>query len=198
MVLRFCSIEAYHHRADAAQQDSMLYKNKHEANDGDQILVFFSRQSVDVMKEIVSGATSSKHCTWTFTPTFDPKSSERTFREFMAACWSELIEEAVGIPGSFVCPFILGSDSESTLSCHLALHPPRACQPPRAQLLITLYYVVESPQSHRWRPASECSPSDLDPNSRRLLASFAPSRSGEVADIAVCGTFQAVLSHEQD
>jgi len=34
--------------------------------------------------------------------------------------------------------------------------------------------------------------------SRHLLASFAPSRLGEVADITVCSTFQAVLLHEQD
>ena len=123
---------------------------------------------MDVMKEIVSCATSSKHCTWTFTPTFDPESAERTFREFTVACWTELIEEAVGITGSFVCPFILGSDSKSTLSCHFALHPPRACQPPCAQLLIA--HVVESPWPHRWRPASECSLSDLDPDAclRRL------------------------------
>jgi len=32
----------------------MLYKNMHEAIDGDQIVEFFSRQSVDVAKEIVS------------------------------------------------------------------------------------------------------------------------------------------------
>jgi len=143
MALRFWSIEAYHRRVDALQQDSMLYKNMHEAIDGDQIVKFFSRQSVDMMKEKFECATSSKHCTWTFTPTFDPKSAERIYGEFMAACWSELIEEAVGIPGSFICPFILGSDGESTLSCHCALLPPRASKPPRAQLLITHYYVVE-------------------------------------------------------
>ena len=107
----------------------------------------------------------------------------------MVACWAELIDEAVGNPGSFICPYILGSDGESTFSCHFALHPPRAYQPQRAQLLITHYYVVESLRPRRWRPAF---------NERSLLASFAPSRSGGVADIAVCGTFQAVLSHKQD
>jgi len=96
---------------------------------------------------------SSKHYTWTFTPTFDPESAERTFGEFMVACWAELIDEAVGIPGSFVCPYILGSASESTLSCHFALHPPRTCQLQRAQLLMTHYYVVESLRPRRWRPA---------------------------------------------
>jgi len=151
---------------------------------------------VDMMKEIVSRATSSKHCTWTFTPTFDPESAERTFREFTVACWTELIEEAVGITGSFVCPFILGSDSKSTLSCHFALHPPRACQPPCAQLLIAHFveFTVASPLETSVRVFAERS------RSRRLLASFAPSqaRSGGVADIVVYGTFQAVLSHEQD
>ena len=62
----------------------------------------------------------------------------------MAVCWAELIVEAVGIPCSFICPFfVLGSDGESTLSCHCALLAPRASKPPRAQLLITHYYVVE-------------------------------------------------------
>ena len=62
----------------------------------------------------------------------------------MEACFAELIQEAVGISGSFICPFILGSDSESTLSCHCALLPLRASKLPRAQVLITHYYVVES------------------------------------------------------
>jgi len=62
----------------------------------------------------------------------------------MTAYWAELIQEAVGIPGSFICPFILGSDSESTLSCHCALLPLRASKLPRAQVFITHYYVVES------------------------------------------------------
>jgi len=117
MALRFRSIEAYHRRVDALQQDGKLYKKMHEAIDGDQIVEFFFRQSVDVAKEIVSCATSSKQCTWTFTPTFEPTSGERTYGEFMAACWAELIEEAVGMPGRFICPFILGSDGESTFSC---------------------------------------------------------------------------------
>jgi len=117
MALRFRSIEAYHCRVDALQQDGMLYQNMHEAIDGDQIVEFFFRQSVDVAKEIVSCATSRKHCTWTFTPTFEPTSGERTYGEFMAACWAELIEKAVGMQGRFICPFILGSDGESTFSC---------------------------------------------------------------------------------
>ena len=60
MVLQFPSIKAYHRCVDALQQDSVLYKNMHEAIDGDQIVDFFFRQSVDVAKEIVSCATSSK------------------------------------------------------------------------------------------------------------------------------------------
>jgi len=75
--LRFRSIEAYHSRVDALQKDGMLYKNMHEAIDGDQIVEFFFRQSVDVAKEIVSCSTSSKHCTWAFTPTFEPTSGEK-------------------------------------------------------------------------------------------------------------------------
>ena len=40
--LRFRSIEAYHSRVDALAKDGMLYKNMHEAIDGDQIVeVFF-------------------------------------------------------------------------------------------------------------------------------------------------------------
>jgi len=42
MALRFRSIEAYHRRVDALQQDGKLYKKMHEAIDGDQIVVFFS------------------------------------------------------------------------------------------------------------------------------------------------------------
>ena len=83
MALQFRSIEAYHRRVDALQQDGMLYKNMHEAINGDQIVEFFSRQSVDVAKEIVSCSTSSKHCTWAFTPTFEPTSGERTYGEFL-------------------------------------------------------------------------------------------------------------------
>jgi len=71
---------------------------------------------VDVAKEIFSYSTSSKHCTWAFTPTFEPTSSERTYGEFMVAFWAELIEKEVGMPGRFICPFILGSDGESTFS----------------------------------------------------------------------------------
>jgi len=75
------------------------------------------RQSVDVAKEIVLCSTSSKHCTWAFTPTFEPTSGERTYGELMVACWAELIEKEVGMPDRFICPFILGSDGESTFSC---------------------------------------------------------------------------------
>ena len=42
MALRFQSIEAYHCRVDALQQDGMLYKSMHEAIDSDQIVDFFS------------------------------------------------------------------------------------------------------------------------------------------------------------
>jgi len=115
--VRFRSIEAYDSRVDALQKDGMLYKNMHEAIDGDQIVEFFFRQSVDVVKEIVSCSTSSKHCTWVFTPTFEPTSGEKTYGEFMVACWAELIEKEVGMLSRFICPFILGSDGESTFSC---------------------------------------------------------------------------------
>jgi len=37
----------------------MLYKNMHEAIDGDQIAEFFFQQSVDAMKKLVSCATAS-------------------------------------------------------------------------------------------------------------------------------------------
>jgi hypothetical protein len=114
MYLRFGSIEAYHRRVDDLQQDGMLYRNMHEPIDGDQIVEFFFRQSTDVMKEILSCATSIKHCTFTFTPTFEATSGERTYGEFMSACWAEMIEALVDKEGCFVCPFVLGSDGESS------------------------------------------------------------------------------------
>ena len=70
MSLRCGSIEAYHRCVDDLQLDGMLYRNMHEPIDGNQIVEFFSRQSTNVMKEILSCATSIKHCTFTFTPTF--------------------------------------------------------------------------------------------------------------------------------
>jgi len=112
MSLRCGSIEAYHRCVDDLQLDGMLYRNMHEPIDGNQIVEFFSRQSTNVMKEILSCATSIKHCTFTFTPTFDTTSGERTYREFIAACWAEMIEAAVDKQGCFVCPFVLGSDGE--------------------------------------------------------------------------------------
>jgi len=44
MALRFRSIEAYHRRVNALQQDGMLYKHMQEAIDstGNQIVEFFS------------------------------------------------------------------------------------------------------------------------------------------------------------
>ena len=67
------------------------------------------------MEEIAKCHTSSKHCIWTFTETFDTESGERTCGEFMAAGWPELTEAGLGIPDCFLCPFVLGSDSELCL-----------------------------------------------------------------------------------
>ena len=45
----------------------MVYRDMHEAIDGNQVVDFFYRHSLDVMEEIVKCRTSSKHCIWTFT-----------------------------------------------------------------------------------------------------------------------------------
>ena len=57
-------------------------------------------------------STSSKHCIWTFTEIFDQESGKHTFGEFMSTGWPELTKTGLGIPGCFLCPFVLGSDGE--------------------------------------------------------------------------------------
>ena len=42
------------------QQDGLVYRDMREAIDGDQIVDFFCRHSLDVMKEIVKCPTCSK------------------------------------------------------------------------------------------------------------------------------------------
>jgi len=46
------------------------------------------------------------------TEIYDQESGERTFGELMAAGWPELTDAGLGIPGCFLCPFVLGSDGE--------------------------------------------------------------------------------------
>jgi len=115
MSLRYKTIEAYHRRVDVMQQDGLVYRDMHEAIDGDQVVDYFYRHSLDMMEKIVKCRTSSKHCIWTFTETFDTESGERTFGEFMAAGWPDLTEVGLGIPDCFLCPFVLGSDGELCL-----------------------------------------------------------------------------------
>ena len=115
MSIRYKTIEAYHCRVYVMQQDGLVYRDMREAIDGDQIVDFFYRHSLDVMEDIVKCRTSSKHCIWTFTETSDTESGERTFGEVMAAGWPELTEAGLGIPDCFLCPFVLGSDGELCL-----------------------------------------------------------------------------------
>ena len=90
MSLRYKTIEAYHRRVNVMKQDGLVYRDIHETIDGDQIVDFFYRHSLDVMEDIVKCRTSCKHCIWTFTETSDTESGERTFGDFMAAGWPGL------------------------------------------------------------------------------------------------------------
>jgi hypothetical protein len=143
MSLRYKTIEAYHRRVDVMQQDGLVYRDMREAIDGDQIVDFFYRHSLDVMEEIVKCRTSSKHCIWTFTETSDTESGERTFGEFMSAGWPELTEAGLGIPDCFLCPFVLDSDGELCVqfTCSRWRAAAYVCLGARQQLLTVMSMV---------------------------------------------------------